>query len=204
MKHTGGKGPIFLDLGQPGAGGSEEFKKGAERVLKKFPDVKVKTYYGQYTLGGDEKGATPLAATTPDVKGILSFGPGYGAEKALNRAGIDYVPVAAFAFNGFFKFCIEHKIACLGKANPPWLSATAIKLGLKVMEEGGKNQATDRDVEVNVPFYYTGDIKPNEKYPSAPGSEAVTPGAPDGLLGPVSAPWSDIELEDALKPPTTE
>ena len=93
---THGKGNVIVDRGLAGAPISAQLQGGYEKVLDKYPDIKVVGYYnGEYALGPEQSGVAALLAANPQVDGILTQGYGSGAIQALKDAGRPVVPVSA-------------------------------------------------------------------------------------------------------------
>ncbi|TIT47805.1 MAG: sugar ABC transporter substrate-binding protein, partial [Mesorhizobium sp.] len=96
----GGKGNIILDRGLAGAPISAQLQQGYEKVLAKYPDIKVVGYYnGNYALGPEQSGVAALLAANPKIDGIMTQGYGSGAIQALKDAGRPIVPVVGFSYN---------------------------------------------------------------------------------------------------------
>ena len=82
-KQLGGKGNIILDRGLAGAPISAQLQQGYEKVLAKYPDIKVVGYYnGNYALGPEQSGVAALLAANPKIDGIMTQGYGSGAIQA--------------------------------------------------------------------------------------------------------------------------
>jgi ribose transport system substrate-binding protein len=132
----GGKGKVFMDRGLAGTPVSAQFVKDFEAVLKNYPGIEVAGYYnGNYALGPEQEGVASLLAANPHVDGIFTQAYGTGAMKALQNAGQPQVPIVAAAFNGTALACVQTAGAkCILGANPPYLSAEAIKLAVAILD----------------------------------------------------------------------
>src|SRR4051794_31421220 len=137
----GGKGKVLMDRGLPGTPISELFVKNFSAVLEKYPGIEIVGYFnGNYAAGPEQEGVASLLAAHPEVDGIFTQAYGTGAIKALQDAGRPLVPVAAAAFNGTAVTCATTPGAkCILGANPPYLSAEAIKLAVEILD--GKKPA---------------------------------------------------------------
>jgi ribose transport system substrate-binding protein len=112
------------------------FIKDFEEVLKKYPGIEVVGYYnGNYALGPEQDGVLNLLAAHPHIDGIFTQAYGTGAMKALENAGDPLVPIVAAAFNVTAVECAQTPGAkCILGANPPYLSAEAIKLAVAILD----------------------------------------------------------------------
>jgi len=197
----GGKGKIFMDRGLAGAPISERLVKGVEDIFKKYPGIEVIGYFnGNYALGPEQEGVASLLAAHPQVDGIFTQAYGTGAMKALQDAGRPPVPIAAAAFNGTAVACVNTPGAkCILGANPPYLSAEAIKLAVEILD--GKKPA-DKHILFNSPGLAT-DTPANVNY--APGSSVVKleagknvfPDLAPGISLPISPDWVEITPKEA-------
>jgi ribose transport system substrate-binding protein len=197
----GGKGKIFMDRGLAGAPISERLVKGVEDVFKQYPGIEVEGYFnGNYALGPEQEGVASLLAAHPDVDAVFSQAYGTGAMKALQNAGHKPVPIAAAAFNGTAVDCLQTKgAACILGANPPYLSAEAIRLAVAILD--GKKPA-DKHVLFNSPGLAT-DLPAGAKY--APDSTVVKmelgknvfPDLAPGISLPISPDWVEITPKEA-------
>jgi ribose transport system substrate-binding protein len=120
--------------------------------------------------------------------------------KALQNAGHKPVPIAAAAFNGTAVDCLQTKgAACILGANPPYLSAEAIRLAVAILD--GKKPA-DKHVLFNSPGLAT-DLPAGAKY--APDSTVVKmelgknvfPDLAPGISLPISPDWVEITPKEA-------
>jgi ribose transport system substrate-binding protein len=199
----GGKGKILMDDGLAGAPISQQFMKDFDEILKKYPGIEVVGHFnGNYAPGPEQEGVSALLAANPQVDGILTQAYGTGAMQALENAGRPMVPIVAAAFNGTGGACVQAKAKCWLGANPPSLSAEAIKLAVDVLD--GKtpaNVSADKTVLFNSPGLTTDPI--DAKY--TPGSTAVKielgktvfPDLAPGLSLPISPDWVTISPQEA-------
>jgi ribose transport system substrate-binding protein len=195
----GGKGKVFMDRGLAGAPISERFVKGVEAVFKAYPGIEIVGYFnGNYSLGPEQEGVAGLLAAHPQVDGIYTQAYGTGALKALQDAGRPLVPIAAAAFNGTAVTCVNDKAKCILGANPPYLSAEAIKLAVAILD-GAKPES--KHVLFKSPGLATDLV--DAKY--APGSSVIQiepgknvfPDLPPGISLPITPDWVTITPQEA-------
>lgn len=195
-----GKGKIFMDRGLAGAPISERLVKGFEDVLKKFPGIEVVGYYnGNYALGPEQEGVASLLAAHPEVDGIFSQAYGTGAMKALQDAGRPIVPITAAAFNGTAVACLQTPGAkCILGANPPYLSAEAIKLAVDILD--GK-KPPEKTVLYKSPDLMTDVVEatyaPGSKSQKIEIGKSAFPDLAPGLSLPITPDWVSISPAEA-------
>ena len=190
-----GKGKVLIDRGLSGAPVSQRLQDGFLSVLKQAPGIEVVGYFeGKYALGPEQDGVANLLAANPQVDGILTQAYGTGAMQALHNAGRPMVPITAAAFNGTALACLNTAGAkCILGANPPYLSAVALKLAVAVLD--GEKQPS-LDVLVRTPML-------SNDPAAAPGSVGIVPGStafpdqPPGLSLPVTPEWVSISAAEA-------
>ncbi|MBZ9674681.1 substrate-binding domain-containing protein [Mesorhizobium sp. ES1-1] len=200
-KQLGGKGNIILDRGLAGAPISAQLQQGYEKVLAKYPDIKVVGYYnGNYALGPEQSGVAALLAANPKIDGIMTQGYGSGAIQALKDAGRPIVPVVGFSYNVAAVTCAQTQGAkCILGSNPAYLSSEAIKLAVEILDTGKK--PADRSVSVKGDFVTTDPFE-SQLYPGtkmikiAVGENAFPDQAP-GLTLPITPDWVEITAAEA-------
>jgi ribose transport system substrate-binding protein len=200
-KQLGGKGNIILDRGLAGAPISAQLQQGYEKVLAKYPDIKVVGYYnGNYALGPEQSGVAALLAANPKIDGIMTQGYGSGAIQALKDAGRPIVPVVGFSYNVSAVTCAQTQGAkCILGSNPAYLSSEAIKLAVDILDTGKK--PADRSISVKGDFVTTDPFE-SQLYPGtkmikiAIGQNAFPDQAP-GLTLPITPDWVEISAAEA-------
>jgi len=200
-KQLGGKGNIILDRGLAGAPISAQLQQGYEKVLAKYPDIKVVGYYnGNYALGPEQSGVAALLAANPKIDGIMTQGYGSGAIQALKDAGRPIVPVVGFSYNVSAVTCAQTQGAkCILGSNPAYLSSEAIKLAVDILDTGKK--PADRSISVKGDFVTTDPFE-SQLYPGtkmikiAIGENAFPDQAP-GLTLPITPDWVEISAAEA-------
>ena len=196
-----GKGLVFLDRGLPGTSTSADFTTAALNVLKKYPGITVKSYYGQFAAGAEQSAVSNLVSSNPHVAGIISFAYGAPAEQALKNAGVAPVPMTTFSYNQGMVWCLNHpKVPCLLGSSPAYISGEAMKLGLSVIHGQRKGPATT--VFYPSPFFLSGtNVKPMTTAPVLPVSKYAQPKLNPGITIPLSPPWASLTPEQGLTPP---
>jgi len=196
----GGKGHVLIDRGLAGAPVAERFVHLFEDVLKQSPGIEVVGYYnGNYALGPEQAGVANLLAANPQVDGILTQAYGTGAMKALEDAGRKMVPIVAAAFNGTAVACLKTPGAtCVLGANPPYLSAEALKLAVAVLDgnkPAGKTVLLDNPLLTNAPN--DGKFLPGTKLAAIELGKSAFPEYAPGLSLPISPDWVEITPAEA-------
>ena len=195
-----GKGKVLMDRGLAGAPISERFVKNFTNILGKYPGIEIVGYFnGNYALGPEQAGVASLLAAHPQVDGILTQAYGTGAMKALLDADRPLVPITAAAFNGTAVACAQTAGAkCILGANPPSLSAEAMKLAVDVLD--GKKPAT-MHILFNSPGLTTDVVE--AKYAANSTVEKIElgknafPDLPPSLSLPISPTWVEITAKEA-------
>jgi ribose transport system substrate-binding protein len=200
-KQLGGKGNVIVDRGLAGAPISAQLQNGYEKVLAKYPDIKVVGYYnGDYALGPEQSGVASLLAANPQVDGILTQGYGSGAIQALKDAGRPIVPVVGFSYNVSALTCAQTEGAkCILGSNPAYLSSEAIKLAVDILDTGKRPE--DRSVAVRGDFVTTdpfeSELYPGTKMIKIKVGENAFPDQAPGLTLPISPDWVEITAAEA-------
>jgi ribose transport system substrate-binding protein len=199
----GGKGKILMDDGLAGAPISEQFAKDFSEIFKKYPGIEVVGHFnGNYAPGPEQQGVAALLAAHPEVDGILTQAYGTGAMKALQNAGRPLVPIVAAAFNGTGVACVQANAKCWLGANPPSLSAEAIKLASDILDGNPPtNASADKTVLFNSPGLTTDPIQaaymPNTSADKIELGKTVFPDLAPGLSLPISPSWVEITAKEA-------
>jgi ribose transport system substrate-binding protein len=201
----GGKGKVLMDDGLAGAPISEQFAKNFAKAFAKYPGIEVVGHYnGNYALGPEQQGVAALLAAHPQVDGILTQAYGTGAMQALADADRPLVPIVAAAFNGTGVACAQTTGAhCWLGANPPSLSAEAIKLAVDLLDGKAPADTTgDKTVLFNSPGLTTDPIEvagyaPNSTAVNIELGKTVFPDLAPGLSLPISPDWVTITPQEA-------
>ncbi len=162
----GGKGKIFMNRGVAGTSTDTVHYDTAKAVFDKNPGIKVVSeYYGNWDSSVSQQETAKALASQPGVNGVWSQAGEDGVIKALEAAG-KKVPVVGENSNYFRK-----KLAAgwpgVSSGSPPASSAIAVKVGLKILADGGAASATPKDIEVPLPWVTTATAK------ECPGTEFV-------------------------------
>ena len=201
VKQLGGKGNVIVDRGLAGAPISAQLQGGYEKVLAKYPDIKVVGYYnGDYALGPEQSGVASLLAANPQIDGILTQGYGSGAIQALKDAGRPIVPVVGFSYNVSALTCAQTEGAkCILGSNPAYLSSEAIKLAVDILDTGKK--PAERSVAIKGDFVTTdpfeSELYPNTKMIKIAVGENAFPDQAPGLTLPITPDWVEITAAEA-------
>jgi ribose transport system substrate-binding protein len=196
----GGKGNVLIDRGLAGAPVAERFVKMFEDGLKPSPDIKIVGYYtGEYSLGPEQAGVGNLLAANPQVDGVLTQAYGTGAMKALQDAGRKMVPIVAAAFNGTAVACLNTPgVTCVLGANPPYLSAEALRLSVDVLDgkkPASKDVLLDNPLLTNAPV--DGKYLPGAKFTKLELGKNAFPDLAPGISLPISPDWVEITAAEA-------
>jgi ribose transport system substrate-binding protein len=196
----GGKGNVLIDRGLAGAPVAERFVKMFEDGLRPFPGIKIVGYYtGEYSLGPEQAGVANLLAANPQVDGILTQAYGTGAMKALQDASRKMVPIVAAAFNGTAVACLQTPSAtCVLGANPPYLSAEALRLAVAVLDgkvPASKDILLDNPLLTNAPV--EGKYLPGTKFEKLELGKSAFPDLAPGISLPISPTWVEITAAEA-------
>jgi ribose transport system substrate-binding protein len=195
-----GKGNVIIDRGLAGAPVAERFVKLFEDVLKQSPGIKIVGYYnGDYSLGPEQAGVANLLAANPQIDGVLTQAYGTGAMKALQDAGRKMVPIVAAAFNGTAVACLNTAGAtCVLGANPPYLSAEALRLSIDVLDgkkPAKKDVLLDNPLLTNTPV--DGKYQPGATFTKLEAGKNAFPDLAPGISLPISPDWVEITAADA-------
>ena len=196
----GGKGKVLIDRGLPGAPVAARIVHLFEEVLKQSPGIEIVGYYdGNYALGPEQAGVANLLAANPEVDGILTQAYGTGAIKALQDAGRRMVPIAAAAFNGTAVTCLQTVgVTCVLGANPPYLSAEALKLAVSVLDHKlptAKMVLVENPLLTNAPV--AGNYTSGTKLATIELGKSAFAELPPGLSLPISPDWVQITAAEA-------
>jgi ribose transport system substrate-binding protein len=194
-----GKGMILMDDGLAGTPISEQFAKDFAATFAKYPGIQIVGHFnGNYAVGPEQQGVAALLAAHPEVDGILTQAYGTGAMKALQNAGRPMVPIVAAAFNGTGVACAQANAKCWLGANPPSLSAEAMKVAVDALTG---NAPKDKTVLFNSPGLTTDPIPvhyaPNSTAVKIELGKTVFPDLSPGLSLPISPSWVTITPQEA-------
>ena len=199
-EQMGGKGKVFLDLGLAGASPAIDAAKGAHSVFDKYPDIKLVTYYSNFTPGEEQAQVASLVPAHPDVTGILTLHAAAYALDALKAAGHKPVPITGYSFAEGILKCQKEQLTCLFKSVPAWVSSSALILGVDILD--GKVKGDPRFVLMETPWITNTDLKGVYSGPSP--VMTLNDAAVDlepGTMLPLSPPWAKLDLQEVLKPP---
>jgi ribose transport system substrate-binding protein len=199
-KQIDNKGTVFLDLGLAGASPAIDAVKGAHSVFDKYPDIKLVTYYSGFSPGEEQSQVASIISAHPDVRAILTLHSGAYALDALKAAGHGPVPITGYSFaEGIIK-CAKEKLDCLFKSVPAWVSASALILGVDILD--GKQTGKPGFVNLDTPWITNTSMAGIYDGPSP--IQTIDAAAVDlqpGTMLPLSPPWAHLDLKEVMKPP---
>lgn len=136
----GGKGNILWIKGIEGNQVTLDRTAGMEEVLKNYPDIKVLGEgFGKWDISTTASVMSNLmsAYSSQGIDGILSEGGGgHAIVQSLSENGIDpaSIPISeGEMFNAWMKDWVELDLDAFSTAQPPYLSAAAVDVALKVL-----------------------------------------------------------------------
>ncbi|MGN9841992.1 ABC transporter substrate-binding protein [Nonomuraea sp. H19] len=184
----GGKGEIIAMNGPAGVSVSEERWKGAEEVLKKYPDIKIAAnVHSEYNLAPAAQAFASAYSANPDITGVFSQGGALSAAalQTLIKQDKKLVPITGENYNGFLKMWAENRskgFSSLATAQPNYLSVIALQAA--VAKAGGASVPANITVPLpeitdnNLDQFVKAD-QPDDSYPIQPLAQAEI----DKLIG---------------------
>ncbi|MCL6547540.1 MAG: substrate-binding domain-containing protein [Alicyclobacillus sp.] len=140
MKKIGGKGNILIINGIDGIPINADRYKGYQNVLAKYPKVKVlQQGFGNYNEATTSVVINNMlsAVRGQKIAGILTQGGGEAAiYQALKQHNLNpaKIPMTGEMMNGFFRIMKQGHVQGFAAGQPPYLSAAALDVALKVLE----------------------------------------------------------------------
>jgi ribose transport system substrate-binding protein len=147
-KEMGGKGNILLIKGIEGIQIDKDRDQGHREVLARFPDIKILAEgFGNYDDATTSVVINNMLTANIDkgIQGILTQGGGENAiVEALKQHKIDpsSIPLTGEMLNGLFKHMKESNVKAIAVGQPPYLSASALDVALKVLTGEAVNKTT--------------------------------------------------------------
>jgi ribose transport system substrate-binding protein len=174
VKQLNGKGNILWIKGIEGNAVTINRTAGMESVLKNYPDIKVLGEgYGKWDISTSAQVMANLmsAHASKGIDGILSEGGGGSAivDSLIQYYGMDKtkkMPIAeGEMFNAYMKYWVEYGLNTFTTAQPPYLSAAAVDIAIKVLN----GETVDRMTLIPLPT--SGSIEEAKKWyqPDQPG-----------------------------------
>jgi len=192
-KKINGKGNVVFDRGLPGAPISKVLEDGGKSSFAKYPDIKVVCEFdGQYAEGPTEQGVTSCLAANPQVDAVYTQGYCTSVVRALKAANRPMVPMYCQAYNGNYTALItEQGISGIVTANPPGLSALAMKTALDILD----GKTPQKQIRIDPPVYVT-DTSIDIGTPTIKIEKGVVafPDLPPGLTFPALPPNLGVEV----------
>jgi ribose transport system substrate-binding protein len=199
-KTIGGKGTIFMDLGTAGAKSSGDWNNGANAVFAKYPGIKVYTFYGNFSPGGEQSAVATLLTAHPNVDGILTQDYGAYSLYALAQAHHAMVPVTGYSYNESLLACLKYKVACLFHSSPTWVSGEAMRLGIDVLD--GKVKGTPHFTALPAPWFRSNTVAFSQSIgPVYTVKDSAQPSLAGGIMLPLSPAWATLKAADVMTKP---
>lgn len=192
-----GHGTILMDLGTAGAKSSGDWNNGAQSILKKYPGIHVYTFYANFSPGGEQAAVSTLITAHPDVDGILTQDYGAYSLYALARAHHKMVPVTGYAYNESLLACLKYKVPCLFHSSPTWVSGSAMRLGVDVLD--GKMKGSPHFVPLPAPWFESNKVHfANTIGPVYTVQASAQPKLSGGIQLPLSPSWATLKASDVM------
>lgn len=158
------KGNIFMNRGVAGTSTDKVHYDSAMEVFSQYPDIKVVAEYnGDWDPSVSQQATAKALAAHPDVDGVWSQLGEVGVVKALQAAGLK-VPVTGEDGN-YFRKMLSEGWPGVSSGSPPAQGSIAMKIGLKILEDGPKS--VPKNIETPLPWVTTETAK------ACPGVEFV-------------------------------
>lgn len=149
-----GKGTIIIMQGLKGHPANENRMMGIERVLKRYPDIKVlDSVNANWDQANAQRVMADLIYTHPDIDGILTQdGMALGIVRAYNTVKRPLPVMTGETMVGFLRTWKTLKNASsftsFGQNNPPGISRTALDIAMRILQGGKLKPLPDNT------FYY--------------------------------------------------
>lgn len=136
-KQLGGKGKIIVMNGPAGISVSDDRRKGAEPVLKAYPDITVLSETNtEYNVAPAQEAMTNLLFNNPDIDGVLSLGGALsaGAVLAMDKQGRALVPTTGENYRQFLELWSTKHMKGWATMQPNWLGALAAYTAVEALQ----------------------------------------------------------------------
>jgi len=179
-KRLDGKGNVVMFSGIAGAYGAEIWKKAAEDLFKKYPDIKiVANEYADWSVATAKEKTAAILAANPQIDGVWSGGSemALGALLSFKDAGRT-LPVFGVAnpINGWLRVTHDEKVEFDAYENPPGTLAVAcVDTAMKVLHGEQVHKA---------------ELLPANHYDQTTAMEHYVPELNDDFVPPPTAPIS--------------
>jgi ABC-type sugar transport system substrate-binding protein len=133
-KATGGKGTIIQLEGTQGASATTDRKKGFEDAMKKFPDIRIVSYVGEYRMAEAVKAMEDGLVAHPNVVAVYAHNDtmAIAANKVLAERGKKGIPV--IGMDGAKEGCDAIKDGkSTGSVYYPTMFPEALDIAMKVL-----------------------------------------------------------------------
>lgn len=146
-----GKGDILVLNGPAGISVSEDRRAGAMEALKSYPDLKVVAESNTaYNVAPAQEAVSNLLFSNPEVDGVLSLGGALsaGALLAMQRQGVEPVPITGENYRQFLELWKADGIKGWATMQPNWLGALAAYVAVEALN--GKDVPKVVDVPLQI------------------------------------------------------
>lgn len=164
-KQLNGKGNIVIVGGIAGHPADVGRQTGIKATLAKYPDIKVlTTVNGNWDQANSQQVMSNVLASYPKIDGVLSQdGMALGVSKAFLATNRPLPAMTGELMVGFLKTWKDlkekKKFSTIGQNNPPGISATALAMGVRLLQ--GKEL---KPLEKNTYFYPVKNIITNDTF----------------------------------------
>jgi ribose transport system substrate-binding protein len=146
------KGKIFMNRGVPGTSTDTVHYDTAKAVFDRYPGIEVVSeFYGKWDSSVSQQETAKALAAHPDVDGIWSQDGEAGVLKALEAAD-KKIPVTGENSN-YFRQRLSEGWPGISSGSPPAQAGVAMKVGLKILEEGP--DSVPHNIEMPLPWVTT-------------------------------------------------
>jgi ribose transport system substrate-binding protein len=157
-------GTILEVRGLQGTGADRDRSKGFHEVLEgSGKNYKITQVVGNWDSGTTQKVTADSIAVYGHFDGIADQGGSDGAVQAMIDSHHPFVPFAGAGENGFNQMCAEHVgegLRCLSVANPPAISAAAIKAAIAALQ----GETLPQDISLALPVIKDPEFKQGVNY----------------------------------------
>lgn len=183
VEETGGEGKILMINGVPGTSVDTDRREGAYEVFDAEEGIEYIEVVGQWDPGEAQTATATALASNPDIAGVWCQGGTNGAFQAFLDAGVDLVPFAGEAENGFRKQMLEYADQFNGYSigQTPAMVAVAIRVALDLLQ----GNPVPSFVGMPLPEAKTEDLEPGVN---------VFPDADDNFFTPIQVPGCGVDL----------
>jgi ribose transport system substrate-binding protein len=183
VEETGGQGKILMINGVAGTSVDNDRRAGAYEVFDATEGIEYIEVVGDWDPGKAQTATATALGTNPDIAGVWCQGGTNGAFQAFLDAGVDLVPFAGEAENGFRKQMLEYadQINCLSIGQTPGMVCVSIRVALDLLQ----GNPVPSFVGMPLPSATTAELEPGIN---------VFPDAEDNFFTPIQIPGCGVDL----------